>query len=97
MAGKFFYQQIEERWCYRICYVENTKKSSALFEVKTRQIVPMTHNHLVHVFKSTLCPYHFLVAQIVKRLLQCSGPMFCYLDREDTLEKEMATHSSILA
>ena len=38
-----------------------------------------------------------LVAQIVKNLLAMQETCVQSLDREDSLEKEMATHSSILA
>ena len=38
-----------------------------------------------------------LVAQMVKRLLTMRETWVQSLDREDLLEKEMATHSSILA
>ena len=39
----------------------------------------------------------FPVAQMVKRLLAMWGTQVRSLGREDPLEKEMATHSSILA
>ena len=38
-----------------------------------------------------------LVAQLVKNLTTMQETQVQYLDREDPLEKEMATHSSILA
>ena len=38
-----------------------------------------------------------LVAQTVKDLLAIQETQVCSLGREDPLEKEMATHSSILA
>ena len=39
----------------------------------------------------------FLVAQMVKNLLAVWETWVRYLGQEDPLEKEMATHSSILA
>ena len=41
--------------------------------------------------------YHFLVAQMVKRLPAVQETSVRSLGQEDPLEKEMATHSSILA
>ena len=38
-----------------------------------------------------------LVALLVKNLPALQGTRFLFLDQEDPLEKEMATHSSILA
>ena len=38
-----------------------------------------------------------MVAQMVKHLTTMQETQVQYLDREDPLEKEMATHSSILA
>ena len=37
------------------------------------------------------------IAQLVKNLPALQGTRFLFLDQEDPLEKEMATHSSILA
>ena len=44
-----------------------------------------------------LKPKTSLVAQIIKRLPTLQETQFQSLDQEDLLEKEMATHSSILA
>ena len=41
--------------------------------------------------------WHFLVAQMVKRVPAMWETWVGFLGREDPLEKEMATHSSILA
>ena len=38
-----------------------------------------------------------LLAQLVKNLPSMQETQVCFLDSEDTQEKEMATHSSILA
>ena len=38
-----------------------------------------------------------LIAQLVKNLPAMQETRACFLGREDALEKEMATHSSILA
>ena len=38
-----------------------------------------------------------LIAQLVKNLPAMQETQVCFLGREDPLEKEMATHSSILA
>ena len=47
------------------------------------------------------CQVHYarasLVAQTVKNYLQCRRPRFSLQGWEDTLEKKMATHSTILA
>ena len=53
-------------------------------------------------FKSNLCVYVYvfqypLVAQTVKHLPEMQETRVRFLGREDSLEKEMATHSSILA
>ena len=51
-----------------------------------------------HVFiEHLLCPKTSLVAQTVKRLPTMREPQFQSLGGEDLLEKEMATHSSVLA
>ena len=51
-----------------------------------------------HVFiEHLLCPKTSLVAQTVKRLPTMREPQVQSLGGEDLLEKEMATHSSILA
>ena len=42
-------------------------------------------------------PYDYLVAQRLKHLPAMRETWVQYLGREDPLEKEMATHSSILA
>ena len=48
-----------------------------------------------------MCAWHrewaFLVAQMVKNLAAMQETQVLSLDQEDPLEKEMATHSSILA
>ena len=41
--------------------------------------------------------YSFHVAQSLKNLPAMQETQVCFLDSEDTQEKEMATHSSILA
>ena len=53
-------------------------------------------------FKSNLCVYVYvfqypLVAQTVKHLPEMQETRVRFLGREDSLEKEMATHSSTLA
>ena len=53
-------------------------------------------------FKSNLCVYVYvfqysLVAQTVKHLPEMQETRVRFLGWEDSLEKEMATHSSVLA
>ena len=50
-----------------------------------------------HVIGYLLFPWADLVAQTVKRLPEMRETWVRSLGREDTLEKEMATHSSTLA
>ena len=49
------------------------------------------------VFHVCVCVYFSLVAQRLKRLPAMQETWVQSLGREDPLEKEMATHSSILA
>ena len=44
-----------------------------------------------------ILPWGFLIAQLVKNLPAMPETLIQSLGREDSLEKEMATHSSILA
>ena len=54
------------------------------------------YGHTFSVLRTFLC-YTFLVAQMVKRLPKTRETWVRFLDGEDLLEKEMATHSSTLA
>ena len=58
------------------------------------QALPPASQVLVHLFS---VPGASLVAQSVKNLPAVQETQVRSLDREDTLEKERATHSSILA
>ena len=51
----------------------------------------------VHILFSWAYPWASLVAQLVKNLPAIQGTWVRSLGWEDPLEKEMATHSSILA
>ena len=57
--------------------------------------------HLVHTHTHTHTPRHIygssLIAQSVKNLPAMQETQVQFLDQQDALEKEMATHSSILA
>ena len=61
-------------------------------------------HHIINVLSATkfsiclyMCDYDSLVAQTVKHLPTIRETWVRSLGREDPLEKEMATHSSILA
>ena len=65
-------------------------KFHILFYQKTLLSILHLHNHLVTCTAS-------LVAQMVKNLSEMQETWVISLGREDTLENEMVTHSSILA
>ena len=44
-----------------------------------------------------MCREAFLISQLIKNLLAMQETLVQFLGHEDPLEKEMATHSSILA
>ena len=62
--------------------------------LKSRDITLLTKVHLV---RAMVFPWASLVAQTVKRLPTMREARVRSLGWEDPLEKEMATHSSILA
>ena len=68
-----------------------------IFLMSSTLSITLEWNQAYVVFAFSLLPWDFQVAQTVKRLPAMWETRVRSLSREDPLEKEMATRSSILA